>query len=156
MKKSILLFLLIGSYATLPAQQKNDRSVLFDGMTGTWYNEAAKNFERWTKIKPGLYHADAYTVKGKDTSYLEHARIFPENGKWIFANTVKGQNNGKEIKFIATRSNDNMIQFSNPKHDFPNDINYTLKDKNNLTAFIVGKNPTGGRDTLYFRFKRVK
>ena len=52
--------------------------------------------------------------------------------------------------------NENTIQFSNPEHDFPNDINYTLQNNQTINAFIVGRNKKGGFDTILFNYKRIK
>jgi hypothetical protein len=76
--------------------------------------------------------------------------------KWVFENTVKGENDGKSVKFVSTKLTENSIQFSNPEHDFPNDVNYTVADENTVRAFIVGKNNKGGLDTIPFNYTRVK
>jgi len=52
--------------------------------------------------------------------------------------------------------NETIVQFSNPAHDFPTDINYTVADANTLRAFIVGPNNKGGKDTIPFNYIRVK
>jgi len=82
--------------------------------------------------------------------------IYQENDHWTFENTVKGQNNGNAVKFIATLFNETTVQFSNPQHDFPTDINYTVPDPDTVNAFIVGPNAKGGKDTIRFNYTRVK
>jgi hypothetical protein len=69
---------------------------------------------------------------------------------------VKSQNEGKAVKFTSTFLNETSVQFSNPVHDFPTDINYTVTDDNTLRAFIVGLNNKGGKDTIPFNYIRVK
>lgn len=130
--------------------------VVFDKMLGTWQSEDGNSFERWTKNDKGGYQSAAYSVKGKDTSWNEQATIYLENSNWVFENTVKGQNDGKAVKFVSSILQENTIQFSNPAHDFPTDINYTVTDANTLNAFIVGPNKNGGKDTIPFNYTRVK
>jgi len=68
---------------------------------------------------------------------------------------VTGQNEGKSVKFTATQLSAAAIQFSNPAHDFPTDINYTITSDTTLHAFIIGPNQKGGKDTIPFNFRRV-
>ncbi|MEZ4935088.1 MAG: hypothetical protein R2788_23520 [Saprospiraceae bacterium] len=48
----------------------------------------------------------------------------------------------------------NQVNFSNPAHDFPTDINYSY-DGDSLLAFIAGIGKDGARDTIPFAFERV-
>ncbi len=128
---------------------------VFDKMLGTWQSEDGNSFETWKKNDKDGYTSAAYSVKGKDTSWNEQATIYLENSNWVFENTVKGQNDGKVVKFISSVLQPNTVQFSNPAHDFPTDINYTVTDANTLNAFIVGPNKNGGKDTIPFSYKRL-
>ena len=132
------------------------KQLVFDKLTGTWQSEDGKSFERWAKNDNGTYRSAAFSVKGTDTSWNEQATIYQENNNWVFENTVKGQNEGKAIKFTASLLSDRSVQFSNPAHDFPTDINYTVPDNNTVNAFIIGPNAKGGKDTIAFNYKRVK
>lgn len=132
------------------------KPLVFDKLVGTWKKEDGKSFERWTKNNDGTYLAVAFHIKGTDTSWDENARIYPANGNWVFENTVKGQNDGKAVTFTSTLLNENSVQFSNPAHDFPTDINYTLPDANMVNAFIIGPNNKGGKDTIPFNYSRYK
>lgn len=132
------------------------KQLVFDKLAGTWQSEDGKSFERWTKKENGTFQSVAFSVKGSDTSWNEHANIYPENDKWIFENTVKGQNDDKAVKFTSSILNENSVQFSNPAHDFPTDVNYTVADANTVNAFIIGPNKNGGKDTIPFNYTRVK
>ncbi|MGZ8539013.1 MAG: DUF6265 family protein [Chitinophagaceae bacterium] len=140
---------------------KNDASIplpqqsVFDKLTGTWQSEDGNSFERWTKNDNGTYRSAGFSIKAGDTSWNEQANVYRENDNWVFENTVKDQNDGKAIKFIASGLTENSVQFSNPAHDFPTDINYTIANDNSLNAFIVGPNNRGGKDTISFNFTRV-
>ncbi|MGZ8558658.1 MAG: hypothetical protein ACXWWC_10005 [Chitinophagaceae bacterium] len=136
---------------TIPALHQT----LFDKLAGTWQSEDGKSFERWTKNDNGTYQSVGFSIKGKDTSWNEQAIIYRENDNWIFENTVNGQNDGKAVKFTSTILNENNVQFSNPAHDFPTNINYTVADVNTVNAFITGPNNKGGKDTIHFNFTRV-
>ena len=136
---------------------ENKRKQLpFDKLLGIWKSDDGKSFEEWKKNDNSTYQSRAYTIKGADTSWNEHAIIYPDNDNWIFENTVKGQNNGKAVKFTSIILNEGTVQFSNPQHDFPTDVNYTLADANRLNAFIIGPNGKGGKDTIPFNYTRIK
>ena len=139
-----------------PDSNEVSTTLVFDQLVGTWQSEDGKTFERWTKINDETYSSVVYSIKDNDTSWNEEGKVYPENKIWIFENLVKGQNSGKSIRFSSTLLNDKTVQFSNPAHDFPTDINYTLPDRNTINAFIVGPNSKGGKDTIPYNYKRVK
>jgi len=139
-----------------PESSATKSDLVFDKLIGTWQNEDGSGFERWTKKEHGGFQSIAFSVKGSDTSWNENARIYPENDKWIFENTVKGQNDGKSVKFTSSLLTDSSVQFSNLTHDFPTDVNYTVINANSVHAFIVGPNSKGGKDTIPFIYTRVK
>lgn len=129
---------------------------IFDKLVGEWQSEDGKTFEQWIKNENGTYESRVYSVKGTDTSWNEQAKIYRENDKWIFENTVKGQNDGRPVKFTSSILTDSSIQFTNPVHDFPTDVNYSIADENTIHAFIIGPNKKEGRDTIFFNYKRIK
>jgi hypothetical protein len=161
-----LTALIIGVFVMLSCNnsagtQKNADNIVeqkspavFDKLIGTWKNDDGQSFERWRKVGD-RFESVVYSLNNSDTIWKEQASIYAENETWVFENKVAGQNEGKSVKFIAANAGDNSVQFSNPQHDFPNDINYTLVDVNTLRAFIVGKNDKGGLDTIPFSYKRV-
>jgi hypothetical protein len=144
------------SKADTAALPPGDKLLVFDKLVGTWQSEDGKSFERWAKNNDGSFRSAAFSVNGADTSWNEQARIYPENGNWVFENTVKGQNDGKAVKFTSSSITDNSVQFTNPAHDFPTDINYTIPSDSIVNAFIIGPNDKGGKDTIPFNFTRLK
>lgn len=139
---------------TIPANES--KQLVFDKLVGLWKNPEANNFEQWIKNSDGTYQSKGFSINGTDTSWNEQASVYSENNKWIFENTVRGQNDGKAVKFTSTIFNDKTVQFSNPQHDFPTDINYTVADANTVNAFIIGPNKNGGKDTIPYNFIRIK
>jgi len=129
--------------------------LVFDKLAGAWQSKDQKTIERWTKNSDGTYRSIVFTITGQDTTVAEQASIYPDKDKWIFENLVSSQNEGKAVKFSSTLLTPNSVQFSNPAHDFPNDINYTVTG-DTVKAFIVGKNKKGGLDTIYFRYTRLQ
>ncbi|HYF30254.1 MAG TPA: hypothetical protein VD993_03950 [Chitinophagaceae bacterium] len=141
------------SGATVPT---TSGEVIFDKLVGTWQNTGDKSFERWTRNSDGTYRTVVFKVNGSDTSYTEENSVYQENGKWVSENKVSGQNDGKSVKFTQSAMTTNTIQLSNPAHDFPTDIHYTVVDANTVNAYIVGPNSKGGKDTIPFNYTRVR
>jgi hypothetical protein len=143
----------IGSSARPSAQSA--ALPVFEKLLGTWQSEHGKNFERWTKTSDHSYHSSVFRVKGADTTWIEQANIYKANNNWVFDNKVSNQNNEQAIKFVAASVSPTAVQFSNPAHDFPTDVCYTLPDPGTLHAFIIGPNGKGGKDTIHFNYKRL-
>ncbi|HSU29257.1 MAG TPA: hypothetical protein VLJ68_12810 [Chitinophagaceae bacterium] len=129
---------------------------VFDKLLGTWASEDGKNFERWIKNEDGTFTSVVFHIKEKDTIYTDQTIVYREKGKWVSENTIAGQNEGQAVKFTEAILTENSIQFSNPAHDFPTDVNYKVRDANTVNAFIAGPNNKGGKDTIPFNYTRVK
>lgn len=134
---------------------ENSKAFVLDKLLGTWQGEDGKSFERWTKENHERYRSLVYSLNGKDTVVNERAVIYREGEKWVFENQVSGQNDGKSVKFVSAFVKEDAVQFSNPAHDFPNEIHYSIPDHAHVNAFIVGNNERGGKDTIPFNYKRV-
>jgi len=149
----IITVLVLFTACKSPAPPADD--LVFDKLVGVWRSENGKSFEQWTKNADGTFRSRVFSINGTDTSFNEEANIYKDNEKWIFENRVKGQNEGKAVKFVSSLLTYNSVQFSNPGHDFPTDINYTLSNANTLNAFIIGPNKNGGRDTIPFNSTKI-
>ena len=149
-----IIFLSIACDST-PARTDSGaiKELVFDKFIGTWQIPAVNGFERWTKNEDGSFITTGFNITGNDTSWNENGRVYTEGGKWVFENTI---NDGRAVKFICSLLTDSTVQFSNPAHDFPTDINYSFVDSNRIHAFIFGPNDKGGKDTMHFEFTKVK
>jgi|GEM_PF-611816 len=133
----------------------NPKTFVLDKLLGTWQSGDGKSFERWTKDNNGRYYSFVYSLNGKDTLVNERATIYREGAQWVFENQVSGQNDGRTVKFVSAFVKEDAIQFSNPAHDFPNEIHYAIPDPTHVNAFIVGNNEKGGKDTIPFNYTRL-
>lgn len=157
--RTCIFFIVLLSFSCKDSRQHNspdNKPVVFDKLVGTWQNDAEVSFERWTRQPDGSYISVVFSIKGADTSWNERAIIYSESDHWIFENAVKDQNSGSSVKFKSSILTDNSVQFSNPEHDFPTDINYTIINSDKVHAFIIGPNGHGTKDTVPFNYTRVK
>ena len=122
---------------------------------GTWKNNDGIHFEQWKKLDSNQFSSDVFRFEGKDTIFLEVAKIYFLNQKWNFENWVKGQNENKKVTFKAEKWEENYIAFKNPLHDFPTEIHYQFVADSILKAFIVGKYEEGRIDTIWYNYQRI-
>ena len=57
----------------------------------------------------------------------------------IYSETIKGENNDSPIPFQMTKDEDSLLVFENPKHEYPQKIQYKLMKNGSLIATISGK-----------------
>jgi hypothetical protein len=162
MKRLIFSFIVLLLFACKSAENEickaPDLAVpefLLDKFVGTWKNEDGIQFERWKKMDSTQFLSDVFRCVGKDTVFLEAAKIYYSKQKWNFENWVKGQNENQKVIFKAEKWEKNHIAFKNPLHDFPTEIHYQFVSDSILKAFIVGKNEGGKMDTIYFNYQRI-
>ncbi len=155
-----LILLVIQLFACKPAQNEIceedfPSEFVLDKIVGTWKNEDGIHFERWRKTDSMYYTSDVYKLNGKDTIFLEMAKIYFLNKNWNFENWVKGQNNNEKVIFKAENWNDVQISFKNPAHDFPTEIRYQVVSDSVLSATIFGKNDQGKQEAIQFKYQRL-
>ena len=151
------LFVLIVYYVwanSLVAQ--NTVSFDFSQLSGTWVKQhtSSPQIEHWQSQPDGSFTGFGADVKGIDTVVTEDLRIFHANGTWQYEAKVKNQNNGKPIVFALQNANRKKCTFSNPAHDFPQKIQYSLK-KSGLRVALYGPSPMGKSITYFIDFKRA-
>jgi Domain of unknown function (DUF6265) len=124
---------------------------VFERLLGTWKNTSNDEFERWTKNADGSFQSVVFHIKNGDTLFTERANVYQDDSTWTFENVVKDQNAGKAVKFPATVIGETNVHFSNPAHDFPTEINYSVPNDTTVNAFIAG-----GQDTVLFNYRRER
>jgi hypothetical protein len=63
-----------------------------------------------------------------------------QTGEHLFyTTTIKGENNDSPIPFQMTKDEDSLLVFENPKHEYPQKIQYKLMKNGSLITTISGK-----------------
>ncbi|KMQ61145.1 hypothetical protein ACM40_15735 [Chryseobacterium sp. BLS98] len=126
-------------------------------LVGTWENKTQKGsiYESWTKADNNELSGKSYSMRGKDTIVFENIRLVQENKKLFYIPTVKNQNEGLPVRFVAKAISENQLVFENPQHDFPQIIAYTKITSDSLIAEISGTK-NGQKREQTFPMKRVK
>ncbi len=159
MKTGAKFFITVVSLAMLYAWKINYKNNIqkAEWLIGTWENKTQKGsiYETWTKTRNNEFSGKSFSVKDKDTIVFENIRLVQENKKLFYIPTVKNQNDGLPIRFVAKTISENQLVFENPQHEFPQIIAYTKITSDSLIAEISGtKNGQNRRQT--FPMKKVK
>ena len=112
--------------------------------------------EIWTEYDDSTYVGESYyIINKKDTLHNEKIELMQTGEHLIYSATIKGENNDEPIPYQMTTDEDSLVVFENPKHNFPQKIEYKLAKNNVLTAKISGK-LKGKATSQSYPLKRIK
>lgn len=112
--------------------------------------------EIWKRLDDSTFIGLSYYIQNKkDTVHNEQVELMQNGEHLIYTTTIKGENNDSPIPFQMTKDEDSLLVFENPKHNFPQKIEYKLAKNNILTAKITGK-LNGKSNTQSYPMKRIK
>lgn len=111
-------------------------------LSGTWKIENKESFEKWDLLNETTLKGFSYTEKNGEILVSEYLEISKSGKKTKYFATVKGQNMGKTIAFVLTKS-DSVVVFENSAHDFPQKIMYRKISDNELWVTVSDKNNKG-------------
>lgn len=142
---------LLQAQPTMPVFKK------LHSLQGTWRMETKRGplFESWTVINDSTLHGTSYRLNGTDTLVLERISLVSRQPGLFYIPVVQDQNNRQPVRFTMKSSDDNIILFENPEHDFPQRIVYTLPENDTLHAWIEGT-INGQARKSDFHYKKVK
>ena len=96
--------------------------------------------EIWNIKDDSTFIGQSYYIQNeKDTIHNEQIELVQDGEHLIYTATIKGENNDASIPFQMTNDQDSLLVFENPKHDYPQKIQYKLMKNHSLVAIISGK-----------------
>jgi Domain of unknown function (DUF6265) len=143
------LFLVVIIFTTLVSCKKHDENgneIVFEELykahwlLGEWQKTDSLGTlkEIWMPMNDSTYVGQSYFIKDNDTIHHEMIQLTQDGENLIYLATVKGQNNDEAIPFKMTKDNDTLLIFENPKHDYPQEIEYIKKKNQMLLATVSG------------------
>jgi len=156
-RKHLLPTLLMLTFIVLASFQFPDQSTekdlkSLDWMLGTWERTNVRPgttaFEKWEKKDDRTFTGMGWSMKGKDTTFIEKLRLEVKEDALYYVADVR--ENATPTYFKITEQSKSGFKSENPDHDFPKVISYQLEDKI-LTAIISD----GGDKKMGFVFKRM-
>lgn len=98
--------------------------------------------ESWKTENDSTFKGNSYFIlnnKAQDTVHSETIELMEDMEHLIYSATVIGQNNDEPVPFQMTEITDSLLVFTNPKHDYPQKIQYKLNKDNSILATVSGK-----------------
>jgi hypothetical protein len=127
-------------------------------LIGSWRCNSKNGIlvENWRIENDSLYAGSAYFVKGLDTLHQEKMRLFPEKNRLCYEATVQQQNNNQPILFHQDTSQQNMLTFTNPQHNYPQKIVYKKISADSIVVTISGTQEGKASSETYGMQRRNK
>jgi hypothetical protein len=145
MRRSSVLLLFAFTFPLFLASCKSEKEpeqIKLNNITwlvGQWQTEPRERVEVWSK-KGDKFQASGIILKGKKPKVNELMNISEENGHLIYSVLAYGQNDNKYVNFSLSNKKANDLIFTNPDHDFPKTIRYTLENEEQLKVTVSDDN----------------
>lgn len=163
MKKTLSLLILFFLINSCKKHDKNGNEIVFvevykaNWLLGEWQKTDSLGTlkELWMPLNDSTYVGQSYFIKDKDTIHHEIIELTQDRENLIYLAKVKGQNNDESIPFKLTKDNDSLLVFENPKHDYPQEIEYIFK-KNKTLIITVSGIDKGKMKSDSYALKKIK
>lgn len=138
----LITIVLIFTSCNTPHIKSHQTTVVnFDWLIGKWMNNkdtTALFFENWTKSSATNYSGISYIISNSDNVFFESMQLLNSDTGTYYSVAVRNQNNAETVNFKLVSTTHQTYSFEQPKHDFPNRINYQYKAPDTLNACIEG------------------
>lgn len=125
-------------------------------LLGSWeYKDTTGTLhETWTTDTDSSYVGKSYfVINEKDTLHNESFELIENEEHLIYNSAVIGEDYDEPVPFQLTKDEDSVLIFENPKHDYPNKIEYKLNKNSSLQITISGKVKGKNNKTNYLLYK---
>jgi hypothetical protein len=111
--------------------------------------------EIWQPKNDSTFSGQSYYIQNeKDTIHNELIELIQDQEYLIYSATVKGENNNTAIPFQLTKDEDSLLVFENPKHDYPQKLEYRLLKNKGISIVVSGKVKGKASATTYLLSKK--
>ncbi|MFT6748951.1 MAG: hypothetical protein ACI9XR_001477 [Flavobacterium sp.] len=128
-------------------------------LLGDWeYTDSiGKLTENWKVQDDSTFVGNSFfvLVNEKDTIHRETLQLQEDKELLIYLTSVKGQNNEDNVPFQLTSKEDSLLVFKNPKHDYPQKIQYELLKNSRIKSSLYG-NFKGKKTVEIYLFSKKK
>jgi hypothetical protein len=106
-------------------------------LVGCWQSADGHSTEAWVRESENAFIGFSASVRDNTVGFYELMRIhLDESGVWVFTAWPSGQ---KKTSFHAELPSADAIVFTNPMHDYPQEVRYR-RDANRLEASVALSN----------------
>lgn len=117
------------------------RASELDWLTGCWVNGDGSSQEVWIANVDGSFSGFSVALRENTVAFYELLNIDKNHDeRWTYTAIPAGQS---PTAFAAVEVNEDSALFSNPEHDYPQEIRYERRDNALLAtiSLIGGENP---------------
>jgi hypothetical protein len=127
----------------------------FKDWIGTWHNTDPQSqfTEEWEQISDTKYKGTGSWYANDSIVYQEQIELIYNESAWKYCVLAPGQNKDEIVEFQLTSFTDSSWTFTNPTHDFPKKILYTLLSPITMKVHVTG-HEDGKMKELLFDLKR--
>ena len=140
-QKITLLSLLI-TLVSCEKESKSDHELIqsSEWLLGNWEQKISYGVltENWIKVNDSTYNGTSIFIIGNDTIHKETIILQQIGENLTYKTNIKGQNNNKMILFLSKGAVENQLIFENLNNDYPQKIEYSKPNKNELITKISG------------------
>lgn len=111
--------------------------------------------EIWANQDDSTFIGQSYYFQNeKDTLHFESIELMQDQEHLIYSATIKGENNDTAIPFQMTKDEDSLLVFENPKHDYPQKLEYRLQKNKSISIIVSGRSKGKASSTTYSLSKK--
>lgn len=152
MNNLICIFLaLVPAYAFV---QQNISVLPFKWLQGEWKLQGAEVYEVWQWQNDTLLAGALFRQEGEEMVRDENIMLTTRSNAIYYIPQVFTHHQSKPVEFLITSYTDTSFIAQNPAHDFPQEITYTLLDKQSLRAIIKGSVKGKAKQVEFFFVKQ--
>jgi hypothetical protein len=118
-------------------------------LIGQWQTDPLQRVEVWS-LRANVLNASGLILGGEKPKVNEVMQIESIDGNLIYSVLVYNQNDNEYVHFELANKDPQDLMFTNPDHDFPKMIRYTLEEQNRLKVSI-GDGDEVAQTFLFFR-----
>lgn len=148
------LYLLLALFAFQSCTTENAHEQLLDRMCGEWEFTGTEIREEWKKVGDLAYRVDVISYAGWEPELAQTIDITTRDGSIYYDGEIlRDHNSTRPIHFKAIEVDDEHILFQNVAQEFPQNIQYTLINKDKIRVKISGSQNgrTREQEFVYYR-----
>lgn len=151
---SLILFFAVSSCTKNEVRPTRPEFSKIAWILGSWEGKDSNTvyYEHWKEAGKELFEGRAVVIVKGDTVFSERVTIEVKDSILVYR-VVIGKNDPVLFKLIA--ADEQSVSFSNPQHDFPQNIAYKLQPDGSLYAYVDGMNGKQYKKEEYF-YQRMK
>ncbi|HEY9115988.1 MAG TPA: DUF6265 family protein, partial [Bacteroidales bacterium] len=136
MKRIFFLGITLIALASCYNPSSNESFEDLKKLEGRWSSKEGVLFnEHWQVANDSLMTGLGFSLKGEDTAFVEKMKVYLNGDSVYFAAKVDQKKDF--VIFTLTEAGRNKWVFVNAAHDYPNIIQYEIKDDTLLYAFTA-------------------